>query len=205
MRSTPPDPKLFLTRAIRPRQGPARRDEERQATPTMTRVMSPVELKRLLPTLIELLRETVNGGASLGFLPPLGLEEAREYWLSLRPELEVGSRLLILARTGSGIVGSGQLAMATLPSSRHRAEVQKLFVSTGQRGLGVGRALMAAIHEAAQQHGRTLLLLNTRCGNPAEGFYRGLGYREVGVLPGWTVGPDGERYDHVALYRELAP
>jgi hypothetical protein len=23
------------------------------------------------------------------------------------------------------------------------------------------------------------------------------------VLPGWTVGPRGERYDHVTLYQEL--
>lgn len=204
MGSMPPDLKLSLSRAIRPRQGPADRDEEQLATPTMTRVMSAAELTPLLPVLIELLRETVNGGASLGFLPPLGLEEAREYWLSLRPELEAGSRLLLLARTGAGLVGSGQLAMATLPSSRHRAEVQKLFVSPAHRGLGVGRALMAALHEAAQQHGRSLLLLNTRRGNPAERFYKGLGYREVGVVPGWTVGPAGERYDHVTLYQELS-
>ncbi len=202
MRSLPPNPKLTLSWAIRP-WGLARQDEEHQATPTMTRVIAPGELGRLLPTLVGLLRETVNGGESLGFLPPLTLEGARSYWLSLRPELETGSRLLLLARTGAGIVGSCQLALAPLPGARHRAEVQKLFVAPAARGLGVGRALMAALHEAAWEHGRSLLLLNTRRGNPAERFYKGLGYREVGVLPGWTLGPQGERYNHVALYKEL--
>jgi hypothetical protein len=24
-------------------------------------------------------------------------------------------------------------------------------------------------------------------------------------MPGWTIGPAGERYDHVELYRELDP
>jgi GNAT superfamily N-acetyltransferase len=203
MGSIPPDSKLTLTRASRLNE-PARQCVEPQATPTMTRVMSPGELKRMLPILVELLRETVNGGTSLGFLPPLGLAEARGYWLSLRPELEAGSRLLLLARTGAGIVGSGQLALESLPSARHRAEVQKLFVATAVRGLGVGRSLMLALHDTARQHGRSLLLLNTRCGNPAERFYKGLGYREIGLLPGWTVGPQGERYNHVALYKELS-
>jgi acetyltransferase len=91
-----------------------------------------------------------------------------------------------------------------LPNARHRAELQKLFVATALRGSGVGRSLMAALHETARQHGRSLLFLNTRRGDPAEGFYKGLGYREVGVLPGWTIGPVGERYDHVTLYKELS-
>jgi hypothetical protein len=26
-----------------------------------------------------------------------------------------------------------------------------------------------------------------------------------GVIPGWTIGPTEERYDHVTLYQELAP
>jgi hypothetical protein len=38
----------------------------------------------------------------------------------------------------------------------------------------------------------------------AETFYKRLGYREAGVIPGWTLGPAGERYTHVTLYRELA-
>jgi hypothetical protein len=47
-------------------------------------------------------------------------------------------------------------------------------------------------------------LLNTRKDGRAETFYKRLGYREAGVIPGWTLGPAGERYTHVTLYRELA-
>ena len=63
---------------------------------------------------------------------------------------------------------------------------------------------MAALHDAAREHGRSLLLLNTRKDGRAERFYKRLGYREAGVIPGWTLGPAGERYTHVTLYRELA-
>jgi GNAT superfamily N-acetyltransferase len=171
---------------------------------TGIRPITSPELKHLLPVLVELLRDTVNGGAPLGFLSPLTRDEARVYWLSLRPELQAGSRLLLAAHTEDRIVGSGQLAFPSSPNARHRAELQKVFVASTLRGRGVGRSLMAALHDTARRHGRSLLLLNTRRGEPAEAFYKGLGYREAGVLPGWTVGPAGERYDHVTLYQELS-
>jgi hypothetical protein len=63
---------------------------------------------------------------------------------------------------------------------------------------------MAALRGAAWQQGRSLLILNARQGAPAVGFYKGLGYREVGVVPGYTLGPAGERYDNVTLYQQLA-
>jgi acetyltransferase len=164
----------------------------------------PSDLERLAPALSSLLIETVNGGAPLGFLTPITREQAGDYWLSLRPDLDAGTRLLFVAFTRDGPAGSGQLVLSPAPNGRHRAELQKLFVSRSLRGRGVGRSLLAALHGAARRRRRTLLVLNTRRGDRAETFYKRLGYREVGVLPGWSVGPAGERYDHVALYRQLA-
>jgi hypothetical protein len=62
---------------------------------------------------------------------------------------------------------------------------------------------MAALHDQARRHRRDLLLLSTRRGDHAERFYKQLGYREGGVIPRYTVGPDGERHDSVTLYLEL--
>ena len=124
--------------------------------------------------------------------------------MKIGPELRSGARVLLVARDGDRIVGSGQLAFAQSPNSRHRAEVQKLFVSRDMRGLGLGRQLMDALHVIARAHARSLILLNTRVGAPAEQFYRALGYREVGVVPGYAMGHAGERYDNVSFYLELA-
>jgi len=160
-------------------------------------------IEDLLPALADLLAETVNGGEPLGFLPPVSVVECRNYWLSLRGELRAGSRLLFGDWIGDRLAGSGQLALPRWPNARHRAEVNKLLVATALRGQGIGRFLLGAIHDAAQQRGRTLLLLNTRRGGRAEQFYRGLGYREAGMIPGYAVGPGGEAFDSLLLYHRL--
>lgn len=171
---------------------------------THIRPVSPIELAGHLQALVELLAESVNEGASLGFLPPISFDQALDYWLSVRRDLQADTRLLVGAFVDDRIVGSGQLSLPTWPNAHHRAEVHKLFVASALRGQGVGRALLTALHQIARERGRSLILLNTRRGESTEGFYKGLGYKEVGVVPGYTVGSAGERYDTVALYQELS-
>jgi len=172
---------------------------------TSLRLVSPHDIPFLIPALTDLLADSVNQGASLGFIAPIEGHEAHRYWLSLLPTLEDKSRLLLAAYREHRIIGTVQLHLAGSPNSHHRAEVQKLFVATRLRGQGVGRSLLLGIHEEARRRGRTLMLLHTRVGNPAEQLYRGLGYREVGVVTGYTVGAKGERYDSLNMYLELPP
>ena len=97
--------------------------------------------------LIDLLRACVDGGASIGFLASLSAEDAAEYWASLTPQLDAGTRVLIVARehdTGS-IVGSGQLALETKPNGRHRAEVNKVMVLPSHRRRGIAAQIMTAL------------------------------------------------------------
>jgi GNAT superfamily N-acetyltransferase len=173
------------------------------AAPIIVRSITALEMVGILPDLVELFVETVNNGSPLGFLAPITHTTARSYWVSLIPELEAGSRLLLIAFDGDTVVGSGQLALSQRHNSPHRAELQKLFVGLASRGRGVGKTLMDALHAAARQHGRTLILLSTRHQEPAEKFYKSLGYVEVGVVPGWTIDRAGNRYDHIELYRDL--
>ena len=157
----------------------------------------------LAPQLAQLLIETVEGGTPMGFMPPLSLQVAGDYFRSLRGDLQARHRVLLAAFAAGRPIGSGQIALSPWSNSPHRAELQKLFVARQARGHGVGRALMEALHASAREHGRTLLVLNTRHGESAQSFYRAFGYREAGVVPGWTVGRAGERYDHVTMYRQL--
>jgi acetyltransferase len=173
--------------------------------PTTVRVVASTELEDLLPALVELLRESVNGGASLGFLPPLPPHEARRYWRSLGPELRGGSRLLFGAYVADRLAGTGQLALPSWPTARHRAELNKVMVATALRGHGIGRRLLQAIHDSAWQRGRSLLVLNVLRGDPAETFYGQLGYRATGVIPGYMIGASGEACDNVAMFRALRP
>jgi len=168
------------------------------------RSVKAADLQEALAPLVGLLIDTVDGGHSMGFLPPLTRAKARRYWLSLRRDLQAGSRVLLVASSGEKIVGTGQLVLSPWSNSPHRAELHKVFVDRSLRGRGIGRTLIASLHDAARERGRSLLVLNTRHGEPAQALYRRLGYREVGILPGWTLGPAGQRYAHVTMYQDLS-
>lgn len=158
----------------------------------------------VLPGLIHLLQDTVASGASVGFLPPLSEEEAVAYWEDvfqmLAQEVQV---LLVACDVDQRIVGSVQLALATRPNAAHRAEVQKLFVLQSQRRRGIARALMQAVEQAACEHGRSLLVLDTRQGDAAEKLYRTSGYHEAGVIPAYARNAAGELDGTVFFYKIL--
>ena len=173
--------------------------------PITIRQLSALEFVALLPDLIELFVESVNIDSPDGFLAPITRAVARDYWISLIPELEGGSRLILIAYRENVVVGSGQLALSQRSSSPHHAELETLFVERASRGEGIGRSIMQALHCVARQNGRTLILLNARRGEPAEDFCKALGYREARLIPEWTIFPAEERDGHVTLYQELAP
>jgi GNAT superfamily N-acetyltransferase len=167
------------------------------------RTIGAAEVSSVIRDLVHVFKDTVNSGSPLGFMPPITLETARDYWLSNLPQIEAGSRILLVATYEGSVVGSAQLELSQRSNSPHRADVQRVFVARALRGQGVGTALMEAIEDAARTHGRTLLTLNTRNNEPAHVWYKSLGYADVGVIPGWTIGAHGERYDHVTMYKKL--
>src|SRR5258705_7628706 len=98
------------------------------------RPVLPTELEQSAPMLSSLLCETVNGGTPLGFQAPLTAFEAQTYWLSLAPELQRGTRLLLAAYTAQGPAGSAQLLLSTTPNGRHRAGIPNLVFARALRG-----------------------------------------------------------------------
>lgn len=160
-----------------------------------------------LPELAAILTDAVDGGASVGFLPPLAPGDARAYWESVAAAVADGSRVLLVARAdGDGaLVGTAQLALETRPNGRHRAEVMKVLVLTRARRHGIGRALMDALEGEAHRRGRTTLVLDTRAGDPAERLYVGCGWTRAGVIPEYAQRADGTRDATVIYYRLLEP
>jgi ribosomal protein S18 acetylase RimI-like enzyme len=158
---------------------------------------------RELPDLIALLRDSVDGGASVGFLPPLATTEAADYWRHVAADVAEGSRVLLAARDAGGrLVASAQLELAGKPNARHRAEVQKVMVLSAARRRGLGRALMLALEEEARHHGRTTLVLDTREGDPSERLYRSVGWQLAGAVPRYARSAGGG-LDGSAFYWKL--
>jgi ribosomal protein S18 acetylase RimI-like enzyme len=166
--------------------------------------LSEEQAKAILPQLVGLLQDTVNGGASIGFIPPLTSGPAEEYWNETTREIAQGKRILLVSTEGQEVAGAVQLALVTKQNGLHRAEVQKLLVQPRFRQRGIARALMSAIEAAAQSLGRTLLVLDTEQGSVAESLYESCGYTRAGVIPQYALNADGSLISTVVFYRLLS-
>jgi len=155
------------------------------------------------PELAALLIDCVQSGASVGFLPPLSVDDALQYWDGLAPELQSGSRLLLVAVVDARIVGAAQLALCTKKNGLHRAEVEKLMVHTGHRQAGLGRALMSELERLARDRRRTLLVLDTRSGDVASTLYSKCGYIEAGRIPDFALSANGELASTTYFYKRI--
>jgi GNAT superfamily N-acetyltransferase len=59
------------------------------------------------------------------------------------------------------------------------------------RRRGVAERLMERAEAEARAEGKTLLVLDTVTGDPAERLYARLGWTRVGVIPDYALYPDG--------------
>ena len=167
------------------------------------RALTADEAREMVEPLIELLRDAVDSGASVGFLPPLEEAEARDYWQGVFAAMTERRRRLLAASENGSIHGAVQLDLEPRPNGSHRAEVMKLFVHRRERRRGIGRALMQAVEDAARESGRSLLVLDTKRGDAAEQLYLSLGYTIAGVIPRYARDASGTLHDTVLFYREL--
>ncbi|MET9560262.1 GNAT family N-acetyltransferase [Streptomyces tauricus] len=151
----------------------------------------------------ELLADTVDGGASIGFLAPLDRAAAVDWWRRRAPSLADGSLAVWAAYLDGEIVGTVSLVFPDKPNSRHRAELVKLMVHRAGRGRGLGRALLATAERAAAEAGVTLLSLDTETDSPAESLYRSAGWTRAGVIPDYARTPSGELHPTTVFYKHV--
>ena len=151
--------------------------------------------------LADLLVSVVDEGASVGFLRPLDPDRARAYWAG-KPG---AGELMLVARDGDRVVGTVQVLPAESANGAHRAEIAKLLVHPARRRQGIGRALLAEAEMAARAAGKTLLVLDTREGDPSNDLYRAAGWTAAGRVPKWAKAADGRLAGTVFYYKDLSP
>ncbi|PWT89208.1 MAG: GNAT family N-acetyltransferase [Blastocatellia bacterium] len=165
--------------------------------------LSPSEAREVLPDLVSLLQDIVQGGSSVGFLPPLIDETAEKFWLETIEDIKRNERVLLVYREDGRIIGTAQLALATRQNGLHRVEVQKMLVHSQHRKRGIGRALLNEVDSVARQLNRTLLVLDTEEGSAAENLYANCGYTRVGVIPQFALTTEGSLISTVVFYKIL--
>jgi ribosomal protein S18 acetylase RimI-like enzyme len=165
------------------------------------------QIEAELDDLAQLLHACVADGASINFILPYSLDDARTFWRRkvLARLAEDAPLFVMVARLDGRIVGSVQLDCDTPPNQAHRADIKKLLVHPHVQRRGVGRRLMEDIEALAVGKGISLLTLDTRSGDKGETLYLSRGFEIAGIIPCYSRDARENRLDAATfMYKTLA-
>ncbi|KAJ4011706.1 hypothetical protein NW752_008714 [Fusarium irregulare] len=176
-------------------------------------LFSPDQHGHLIPYLAAIHASCITHDRTIAeFLPPLSHEKLLAWWKERIAEVADGKRLIfiLLDETepghrpkGSEVKGVVMLSMSSSETGPFRGVVEKLLVHKGFRNRGGARTLMSALETEATKRGRTILLLDTETGSPAEEMYKKLGYNELGKIPEYGLSPNGELKGGTFFWKNL--
>ena len=167
------------------------------------RLLDHAEAEARIGELADVLADCVAGGASIGFMAPYGPADALPFWRDVAAAVGDDATLLFIAEREGRVVGTVQVGIRQMPNQPHRADVKKLLVMESARGHGIARALMAAAESEAARRGKTLLVLDTAAGSPAETVYQRLGWQKAGIIPDYALYPDGRFCATTLFYKRI--
>lgn len=160
--------------------------------------------EREIRGLSDVLIDCVEGGASVSFMFPMTRDKAVAFWSAAAASVARGERIVLAAEDETGsIVGTVSVIWAEPENQPHRADVAKMLVHRRARRRGVGAALLVEAERAAQESGRTLLVLDTVTGGDAERLYARQGWERCGVIPDYALWPDGRPCATTVFFRSL--
>jgi GNAT superfamily N-acetyltransferase len=167
------------------------------------RQLSGDEAEQALPRLAEIMKDCVEGGASVNFVLPFTLDESLGWWQNRLAAFASGEVLLFVAEVDGVIAGSGQLALAGQPNGHHRADVAKMLVHRDFRNRGLGAAILKALEDKARALGRTTMILDTAQDSAGDRLYRRAGWVPFGTVPAYAMNVQGVPEPCVFFYKIL--
>jgi GNAT superfamily N-acetyltransferase len=166
-------------------------------------VLDPPLTPELRDQIVTLWTAVTNAGGAVGFVGPVTEDDVRPLALStLREATEGPDRMLV------GFHDQQPVALLFFTDNRFRLKahwcvLKRVMVQPDRQGHGYGQALMREAERIGREIGWEALHLTVRDGKGVEEFYRQLGYREVGRLPGaLRVGPGDDR-DEIQMWLSL--
>lgn len=154
------------------------------------------------PLRAELLRcwtDVTNAGGAVGFVPPVTEDDVAPLLDKLLEGVHSGRDVLALLVVGGETAGFASVVGSLSPLRRHWGTVLRVQVHPSRQGQGLGRVLMDGVHRIARERGWEFLHLTARGGTGVDAFYRGLGYQEVGRLPGAIRVAPGDDRDEIVM------
>ena len=167
------------------------------------RRLASTDLREHLDALAAVLHDCVEGGASVGYMWPFSVADARRAFEGFADEVDAGRRLLLGAFLEGELVGTVQVVLAFPPNQPHRGEIARMLVRRSARRRGIAAQLLAAAEAEARAEGKSLLVLDAVTGGDAARLYDRLGWTTVGVVPGFALYPDGRPCDTTYFWKSL--
>ncbi|WP_199583963.1 GNAT family N-acetyltransferase [Blastococcus sp. TF02A-30] len=143
--------------------------------------------------------DVTNAGGAVGFVPPVTADDVAPVLDKLVEGAAAGRDVLCVLAVDGATAGFAALTANGSPLRRHWGSVVRVQVHPSRQGDGLGRALVLGVHRIARERGYEFLTLSTRDGTGVDAFYRGLGYTEVGRLPGAIRVAPGDDRDEILL------
>jgi GNAT superfamily N-acetyltransferase len=143
--------------------------------------------------------DVTNAGGAVGFVPPVTADDVVPLLEKLLDGVRSGRDVLALLTVDGATAGFASVVGSLSPLRRHWGTVLRVQVHPAHQGRGLGRVLMAGVHGIARGRDWEFLHLTARSGTGVDGFYRGLGYTEVGRLPGAIRVAPGDDRDEIIM------
>ncbi|CAM5538594.1 N-acetyltransferase [Streptomyces avidinii] len=172
---------------------------------TLTYTLDPVPGPALVEEFAALWTDVSNAGGSVGFVPPVTVEDIHpELDKHLAAAAEGRSRLLVGRDADGRVRSAAVIALNQHRLQRHWVWVYTVMVDPALQGGGAGRTLMAAVADAARTiEGVEAIRLSCRGGTGLEHFYGACGYKEVGRVPDAIRVAPGDDRDDITLLLPL--
>jgi GNAT superfamily N-acetyltransferase len=166
-------------------------------------VSDPLLTDELRGRIVDLWVDVTNAGGAVGFVAPVEAGEVRPVADAAFAGVAEGVDRLLIGMDGDELVAVLFVVDNRFVLKDHWRVLKRVMVSPKSQGCGYGAALMRAAEELGRGMGLTGLQVTVRGGAGIERFYTGLGYREVGRIPGaLRVAPDDDR-DEFYLWLDL--
>ncbi|WBC09970.1 N-acetyltransferase family protein [Micromonospora sp. CA-248089] len=166
-------------------------------------VLDPDLTPELREQIIALWVDVTNAGGAVGFVAPVTADEVRPLATATLDEIADGPDRLLAGYEGDRLVAVLVIADNRFHLKTHWRVLKRVMVHPGTQGRGYGAALMREAERIARELGLAALHVTVRDGLGLDRFYKRLGYREVGRLPGALRLSPTDARDEILMWRDL--
>jgi GNAT superfamily N-acetyltransferase len=166
-------------------------------------VLDPPLTTALREQIIELWTEVTNAGGAIGFVPPVTTADVRPVAEAAFAGVAEGLDRLLIGVDDGRLAGLLFVVDHRFGLKAHWRVLKRVMVVPDSQGRGYGAALLREATAIGRKLGLSGLQVTVRDGHGLDGFYRGLGYREVGRIPGALRVAPGDDRDELLMWLDL--